>query len=118
MASLHVVAQLLLEHEAGHLHTLWAVERCVGLLIIFFALLGRLPRLAQTLVCLATRRLKKELGVHLFFCELEAVLEGLGAWRAIRWLISSFALVLLELVLVLGLLQDAKELELLPDLFL
>ena len=60
--------------------------------------------------------------IHLLFCHFKAVLEGLRArWPRSRLIhdepIASI-LLLLKLVLVLGLLEDAEQLELLPELFL
>ena len=74
---LHVVAELFVEHHAGHLDALRAVEGGIRLALVFL-----FARLALLLLLVLPDLFQEQFGVHLFLSHLEAILEGLGAWWA------------------------------------
>ena len=103
-AALLVKAQFLFKHETRHLYTFKAIKGSVRLIFIESLLV------ICSLALMTWSRLVMEKNlVHLFFCNVEAVLNRLRTRRSSRWqrAITSI-LASLELLLVLGLLKDPK----------
>ena len=114
MIALHVVPQFLLEQQTGHLYALGAVKAGVRLILILLLLIGSCRLLIPYLVLG-----EEEARIHLLFSELEAILKGLRTGRPVSRMAAIAPIrILLQLVLVLVLLEDAKKLKLLPQLLL
>ena len=115
MIALHVVPQFLLEQQTGHLYALRTVKAGVRLILILLLLLGSRRLLIPSYLVLG----EEEACVHLFFSELEAILKGLRTGRPVGRMAAIAPIrILLQLVLVLVLLEDAEKLKLLPQLLL
>ena len=111
----HVKLKFFLEHNVGHLDAFWAVKRSIWGIFCFLSGFFRLPMVA----CIRHIDYRGPLGskqalVHLLFGQLKSILEGLR-WKDPAWLIIfCVCFILLNLVL----LEDTKQLELLPQLLL